>query len=1074
MEINSSRGTANIPGDDDAIADGLNRAAHLSLEDMSGAFLKAINAMVRHISAAPELTDSLQIAVDDVQQLLGSDRAVIYRFEPDWSGKVVAEAASAPQWLIGDRVVHDHCFEWNWLAPYQAQQYSAVEDVTTADITPCHAELLSSFQVRANLVVPILKGDTLWGLLIAHDCQAARVWQTHEIEGLHLVTTQVGMILQQAALGEQLQAAQADLTAAGERTRELEAANQACKQANHRLTESQQRLQLTLEAGGDGLWEWEIATGHMVFSPGWTQMLGFSPGELEASIKTWERLVHPEDWAFVSEHLQTYLADPSVPYRFDYRLQTKSGEWQWIANYGKIVTWDDQGNPTRMLGTHREISDRKQFEEKLRQSEVTTRSILTAIPDLLLRVGRDGTCHDCLPPTETDQGRLLPLHQHLSEVLPPNLLAQQLRVIAAALQANQTYTYEHQLDKEGQLCYEEVRVVPCGADECLLIVRDITHRKRTEAQLAQSEATNQVLIAALPDFLARMHPDGTQLEILSTGLVQGLLEVDQLPEDCSIFDVMPAPVAQAQVQLAQQAIETKEIQTDEYESTENGQTDYREARITSLSENTVLVMVRDISERKQADLKLQTAKAQLSGILNSSLDGIMAFRSVRDDPGQIIDFEWLLINPTACEIVGQSEAALIGQRMLVKLPGNREEGLFDFYCQVVESGQPARRQFYYPHDGIDSWFESVAVRLGDGFAVTFRDITHLKQTEQKAQQANQQLAINVDQLKKHNAEMLMLSQTSDFLQACRSVAEAYTVISTLVTPLFPNCSGSIYITCASRNRLERLADWGSQRHAQPDFMPHDCWGLRRGRLHLVSCDTVGLRCNHTIDVDPAADTLCIPMIAQGDTLGLFYLQTEPGHPLVDTQKQLAQTVAEHIGLAIANLHLRETLQNQSIRDALTGLFNRRFLEEALYKEIARAQRNKTKIGVMMLDVDHFKRFNDTYGHEAGDLVLQSIGTLLKKQIRSSDIACRYGGEELTIILPESSLQNTQIKADQIRKAIGELKVACRGIVLSGITASLGVAEFPRHGDDGAALLQAADAALYRAKATGRNQVIMAP
>jgi diguanylate cyclase (GGDEF)-like protein len=215
------------------------------------------------------------------------------------------------------------------------------------------------------------------------------------------------------------------------------------------------------------------------------------------------------------------------------------------------------------------------------------------------------------------------------------------------------------------------------------------------------------------------------------------------------------------------------------------------------------------------------------------------------------------------------------------------------------------------------------------------------------------------------------------------------------------------------------------------------------------------------------------MIAQGETLGLLYLSTSKAHRLNDTKQQLARTVAEQVGMAIANLTLRETLQNQSIRDSLTGLFNRRYLDEFLNQEIHQATRNQYSVGIIMIDIDHFKQFNDTLGHDAGDFVLQEIGKLLKNIIRASDVACRYGGEEMTLILPESSLEDTYLKAEKVREAIAELKLNYEGKNIEGLTASFGVACFPDQGITGNSVIQAADAALYRAKAAGRNQVIVA-
>ena len=182
------------------------------------------------------------------------------------------------------------------------------------------------------------------------------------------------------------------------------------------------------------------------------------------------------------------------------------------------------------------------------------------------------------------------------------------------------------------------------------------------------------------------------------------------------------------------------------------------------------------------------------------------------------------------------------------------------------------------------------------------------------------------------------------------------------------------------------------------------------------------------------------------------------------------TVAEHIALALANLKLRETLRSQSIRDPLTGLFNRRYMEESLEREMRRASRGRHPVGIIMLDLDHFKKFNDSYGHDAGDALLRIVGNTLQRSIRAEDIACRYGGEEFTLILPEASLIDAAQRAESIRESIRNLNIQHRRQQLGGVTVSAGVAIFPDHGPTGDAVLRAADAALYQAKARGRDRV----
>ncbi|MEA5511240.1 GGDEF domain-containing protein [Crocosphaera sp. UHCC 0190] len=191
------------------------------------------------------------------------------------------------------------------------------------------------------------------------------------------------------------------------------------------------------------------------------------------------------------------------------------------------------------------------------------------------------------------------------------------------------------------------------------------------------------------------------------------------------------------------------------------------------------------------------------------------------------------------------------------------------------------------------------------------------------------------------------------------------------------------------------------------------------------------------------------------------------------QKRLAEAISKQIAISLANLKLRETLQYQSFRDALTGLFNRRYLEASIVREVHRVSRENQPLGIIMIDVDNFKKFNDTFGHEAGDLVLQTIGTFLKDNIRQSDIACRFGGEELTIILANASLENTKERAEQIRQGVKNLHLKYGDQSLGTITISLGVAVFPNHGETPEDLFHAADIALYQAKSQGRDRVVSA-
>ncbi|HMP41476.1 MAG TPA: diguanylate cyclase, partial [Roseiflexaceae bacterium] len=358
-----------------------------------------------------------------------------------------------------------------------------------------------------------------------------------------------------------------------------------------------------------------------------------------------------------------------------------------------------------------------------------------------------------------------------------------------------------------------------------------------------------------------------------------------------------------------------------------------------------------------------------------------------------------------------------------------------------------------------------------------RDITPRKEAEAELQQANTQLKHWVANLEQRTREMTMLNEMGEWLQTCQLPEEAYGVIAQFGTQLFPGTSGAFYARQAdqSESQVERVAFWGNAPPDEQLFGPDDCWGLRRGRPYLLHDGGTGVRCRHLPNLKWSG-SLCIPLITQGDILGLLHLRQPAdgsGRGAVNTFSDLhglAIIAAEHFSLALANVQLRETLRQQAIRDPLTGLFNRRYMEESIEREVRRVERSRSALGVIMLDLDHFKSFNDTFTHLAGDLLLREIGLLLQRSIRSEDIACRYGGEEFTLILPDATLNDTIQRAEALRGQIKQLEVVYRGQPLGSISVSVGLAAYPDHGDTGEAVLRIADTALLRAKAAGRDQI----
>jgi diguanylate cyclase (GGDEF)-like protein len=355
---------------------------------------------------------------------------------------------------------------------------------------------------------------------------------------------------------------------------------------------------------------------------------------------------------------------------------------------------------------------------------------------------------------------------------------------------------------------------------------------------------------------------------------------------------------------------------------------------------------------------------------------------------------------------------------------------------------------------------------------------------QKAQTAAEMAEAEQKALTLHRDDFRLLNEMGNRLRTCPTVAEAYDVIANFAQQLFPNISGVLYVINTVSGVFETAITWGefppqlSGRALPPD----KCLALRRGQVY-ASEDSISHDdfCSYLGQPRPE-DYLCIPMVAQGETLGILHLRrsksarTSEGQSAdakVVLKRELAETVAEHMALALANLRLQETLRYQAIRDPLTGLFNRRYMEETFKRELERATRRKMTAGVIMLDIDNFKLFNDTFGHAAGDAVLIELGALLRMHVRSEDIPCRYGGEEFLLILPEASLCDTHQRAEQLQNEIQRMSVLYHVQSLPAITVSIGITNFPEHGGTVESLLAAADSALYRAKNAGRNRLEVA-
>jgi diguanylate cyclase (GGDEF)-like protein len=353
--------------------------------------------------------------------------------------------------------------------------------------------------------------------------------------------------------------------------------------------------------------------------------------------------------------------------------------------------------------------------------------------------------------------------------------------------------------------------------------------------------------------------------------------------------------------------------------------------------------------------------------------------------------------------------------------------------------------------------------IPDFFRLKEAELT-LRDVNARLFESNKQLKIQSKALEEKARSISLLNEMGENFTSALSGDEIYKICAKYTQKMFPNFKGIIWTHSKIKNKLEATSQWGHEKPLEKlHIFPEACLAFQKRMIQISSCP-------HSRNKN--VSYICLPILSSDECYGVLSI-TFDLPMLSPTEQDLMAQIARSLALALTNLMLRDSLYEMSIHDYMTGLYNRRYMEEMLSKALANAKRKGSTLGLIMFDIDFFKNFNDTYGHEMGDLILKKIGECLKEEFREEDILCRFGGEEFLIILIGSSEKMTLRRAENLRKEVQNLQVSMRSQELKQLTISLGVATFPENGMSEKELFHAVDKALYQAKETGRNRVCLA-
>lgn len=900
------------------------------------------------------------------------------------------------------------------------------------------------------------------------------------------------------------------------------------KQAEEKLRSSESRLSEAQRLAHLGSFEMTRDLHSNYWSDELYKIFEHDPSQGQTSFFGFLRHVHPEDRATI-DALFKQTVKKGIPFQGEFRIIVGGGEVKYLQATGKPIL-DENGRILKIFGTIADITAQKLIEQALRVSEARYHGLFENAPIVISEQDFSGikayldnlrsqtsaldirqyikthpqVIRDCLALLKVHDINQTGLNlfrasdkqqviDHLDQIIREESYPLFEEELINIYNGDYQFIVEGiNFTLDGEARDVQIRwLVASGSatnlNNTIVTITDITERNRIMQELARSEEKFRGIVEQSLDGIVITNRQGIILEWnLGMERMSGLTRADAIGR------------FSWEVQFQQMVDEDR--QKTSLEEVKARVLDYLSNLDSSLygkviehplqqpggvrrmiqsvyfpiqagQDRLIVNISRDVTDFLETRLSLSQTQERFKLISEHISDLIVLF-----DPTGMISYA----SPSFKHALGYEPEELLGANVFSFIHPDDVEMVRSYIYPRLLKGDDLERIDYRARckDSSYIWLETGAQPIYnangsvENLVASSRDVTERKKTEHELQSAQIQLAHRIAELEIRTQELNLLTEMTNMLQICASTSEAISVIAQYANDLFPGVGGVLYTQTADENVMKGGAFWGNYT-GEPEINHKDCWGLRRGRIHTTQDSQSNLYCRHMGFPQPSS-SICVPVMSSGQAIGLLSLQTPLDAPtLTVAQQKLAAATAEQIGLALSNLNLRQNLREMAIRDSLTGLYNRHFLEETLETELNRAQRSGKSIGLIMLDLDHFKELNSVYGHPNVDQMLREFGAMLKRSIRSGDIACRYGGDEFLLILPETSIAIAQQRAEQIRIQVKGLVIQGDNLEPRNASASIGVACWPQHGKTSLRLLNIVDAALFKAKQGGGDQVVLA-